>query len=140
MAVTPVAQSRTEDVLRRLSLRRTEIDRLVESVRTGSMTLGEVFARAAAAVRTDVASVDGPTRSPSQSTSQSPSQSTALPDASSEDAEVCSFVYLVKIAEAVPGIGKVKARRILEQHHLSERTRVGDVPLHVRALLVEALS
>ncbi len=136
MAVTPVAQSRTEDVLRRLSLRRTEIDRLVESVRTGSMTLGGVFARAAAAVRTDVASVDGPTRSPSQSTSQS----TALPDASSEDAEVCSFVYLVKIAEAVPGIGKVKARRILEQHHLSERTRVGDVPLQVRALLVEALS
>ena len=132
MAVTPVAQSRTEDVLRRLSLRRTEIDRLVESVRTGSMTLGEVFARAAAAVRTDVASVDGPTRSPSQST--------ALSDASSEDAEVCSFVYLVKIAEAVPGIGKVKARRILEQHHLSERTRVGDVPLQVRALLVEALS
>ncbi|MGA0131577.1 MAG: hypothetical protein ACO3KE_03200, partial [Ilumatobacteraceae bacterium] len=61
-------------------------------------------------------------------------------DASSEDAEVCSFVYLVKIAEAVPGIGKVKARRILEQHHLSERTRVGDVPLQVRALLVEALS
>jgi hypothetical protein len=136
MAVTPVAQSRTEDVLRRLSLRRTEIDRLVESVRTGSMTLGEVFARAAAAVRTDVASVDGPTRSPSQSTAQS----TALSDASSEDAEVCSFVYLVKIAEAVPGIGKVKARRILEQHHLSERTRVGDVPLQVRALLVEALS
>ncbi|MGA0880225.1 MAG: hypothetical protein ACO3RN_02175 [Ilumatobacteraceae bacterium] len=136
MAVTPVAQSRTEDVLRRLSLRRTEIDRLVESVRTGSMTLGGVFARAAAAVRTDVASVDGPTRSPSQSTAQSAEPS----DASSEDAEVCSFVYLVKIAEAVPGIGKVKARRILEQHHLSERTRVGDVPLQVRALLVEALS
>ncbi len=140
MAVTPVAQSRTEDVLRRLSLRRTEIDRLVESVRTGSMTLGEVFARAAAAVRTDVASVDDPTRSPSQSPSQSTAQSTALSDASSVDAEVCSFVYLVKIAEAVPGIGKVKARRILEQHHLSERTRVGDVPLQVRALLVEALS
>lgn len=136
MAVTPVAQSRTEDVLRRLSLRRTEIDRLVESVRTGSMTLGEVFARAAAAVRTDVASVDGPTRSPSQFAAQSAETS----DASSEDAEVCSFVYLVKIAEAVPGIGKVKARRILEQHHLSERTRVGDVPLQVRALLVEALS
>ncbi|MFZ8966452.1 MAG: hypothetical protein ACO3V5_00805 [Ilumatobacteraceae bacterium] len=136
MAVTPVAQSRTEDVLRRLSLRRTGIDRLVESVRTGSMTLGEVFARAAAAVRTDVASVDGPTRSPSRSTAQSAEPS----DASSEDAEVCSFVYLVKIAEAVPGIGKVKARRILEQHHLSERTRVGDVPLQVRALLVEALS
>ena len=136
MAVTPVAQSRTEDVLRRLSLRRTEIDRLVESVRTGSMTLGGVFARAAAAVRTDVASVDGPTRSPSQSTAQSAETS----DASSEDAELYSFVYLVKIAEAVPGIGKVKARRILEQHHLSERTRVGDVPLQVRALLVEALS
>ena len=111
MAVTPVAQSRTEDVLRRLSLRRTGIDRLVESIRMGSTTLGEVFARAA-----------------------EPS------DASSEDAEVCSFVYLVKIAEAVPGIGKVKARRILERHHLSERTRVGDVPLQVRALLVEALS
>ncbi|MGA0804708.1 MAG: hypothetical protein ACO3QU_07500, partial [Ilumatobacteraceae bacterium] len=80
-------------------------------IRVGSTTLGEVFARAA-----------------------EPS------DASSEDAEVCSFVYLVKIAEAVPGIGKVKARRILEQHHLSERTRVGDVPLQVRALLLEALS
>ncbi|MFZ9924909.1 MAG: hypothetical protein ACO3F0_01905 [Ilumatobacteraceae bacterium] len=140
MAVTPVAQSRTEDVLRRLSLRRTGIDRLVESVRTGRMTLGEVFARAAAAVRTDVASVDGPTRSPSRSTSRSTAQSAEPSDASSEDAEVCSFVYLVKIAEAVPGIGKVKARRILEQHHLSERTRVGDVPLQVRALLVEALS
>ncbi|MFM7307887.1 MAG: hypothetical protein ACKO2Q_07920 [Actinomycetota bacterium] len=49
------------------------------------------------------------------------------------------FVYLVKLAESVPGIGKVRARRILEDHGLGERTRVCDVPAATRAALVQVL-
>jgi hypothetical protein len=49
------------------------------------------------------------------------------------------FVYLVKIAESLPGIGKVRARRVLADFALGERTRVSEVPLSTRAPLVAAL-
>jgi len=49
------------------------------------------------------------------------------------------FIYLVKLAESVPGIGKVRARRVLEEHGLGERTRVCDVPAATRAALVQVL-
>ncbi|MEY4400876.1 MAG: hypothetical protein RL072_741 [Actinomycetota bacterium] len=53
---------------------------------------------------------------------------------------VYGFVYLVKIAEAVPGIGKVRARRELEKHGLGERTRVSETPPSARDSLVKALA
>ena len=56
----------------------------------------------------------------------------------SEDA-VCGFVYLVKIAESVPGIGKVRGRRVLEELGLGERTRVSEVSASVRDSLVKVL-
>ena len=49
-------------------------------------------------------------------------------------------VYLVKLAEVLPAIGKVRARRVLANHGLGERTRVGDVPVAVQQSLCEALS
>ena len=50
------------------------------------------------------------------------------------------FVYLVKLAESVPGIGKVRARRVLEEHGLGERTRVCDVTAAARPVLVAELA
>lgn len=58
----------------------------------------------------------------------------------SERNHPAQFVYLVKIAEAVPGVGKVKARRALEALGYGERTRVGDVPKSGHAALVGALT
>ena len=58
----------------------------------------------------------------------------------SEHDATAQFVYLVKIAEAVPGVGKVRARRALESLGYGERTRVGDVPLVRHAQLVDALA
>jgi hypothetical protein len=50
------------------------------------------------------------------------------------------FVYLVKLAESVPGVGKVKARRVLEEHDLGERTRVCEVAPDTRDALTKALA
>jgi len=58
----------------------------------------------------------------------------------SDDDPVIRFVYIVKFAEAVPGVGKVKARRVLASLGYGERTRTGEVPAGVRAALVGALS
>ncbi len=49
-------------------------------------------------------------------------------------------VYLVKLAEVLPSVGKVRARRVLADHGLDERTRVGDVPQEVQQALCGALS
>lgn len=49
------------------------------------------------------------------------------------------FVYLVKVAEALPGVGKVRARRVLADFALSERTRVSEVPSEIRTQLLAAL-
>lgn len=56
-----------------------------------------------------------------------------------QDGHVHRFVYLVKIAEALPGVGKVRARRVIADMQLGERTRVGDVTAAQRAALVKAL-
>jgi len=53
---------------------------------------------------------------------------------------VSGFVYVVKIAEAVPGVGKIRARRVLADHGLGERTRSRDVPVAQRDSIVAALS
>jgi len=41
-------------------------------------------------------------------------------------------VFAVKVYEAVPGIGKVKARRTLEAVGLDEDVTLGEVPVAVR--------
>lgn len=50
------------------------------------------------------------------------------------------FVYVVKIVEAVPGVGKVRARRALEAVGLGERDRVGDLTAGVRDELLRELA
>jgi len=50
------------------------------------------------------------------------------------------FVYVVKIVEAVPGVGKVRARRALETVGLGERDRVGDLTADDRAALLRELA
>ncbi len=49
-------------------------------------------------------------------------------------------VYVVKLAEALPQVGKVRARRVLAEFGLGERTRVYEVPQEVQAALCEALA
>lgn len=46
-------------------------------------------------------------------------------------------VFAVKVYEAVPGIGKVKARRTMEALGLDEDTTLADVPVTARAGLLE---
>lgn len=50
------------------------------------------------------------------------------------------FVYVVKIVEAVPGVGKVRARRALQAVGLGERDRVGDLTADVRDGLLRELA
>lgn len=57
-----------------------------------------------------------------------------------DDDFVVGYVYLVKFAEAVPGVGKVKARRALAGLGYGERTRTGEVPVGARDAVVEALT
>lgn len=111
MAVAPVVDQRSENVLARLAQRRAELEALIGAVHDHSISLADVFARAG-----------------------EPSATTLEPDAL-----VCRFVYLVKIAEALPGVGKVRARRVLADHGFGERTRVGDVAIVDRDALVQAL-
>lgn len=55
--------------------------------------------------------------------------------------EVASrYVYVVKVVEAVPGVGKVRARRLLESVGLGERDRVGDLHPAARAELLRGLA
>jgi len=117
MAVSPVTTRQEEPVLTRLARLRHELEALVASVQSGALTLAEVFARESA-VRTEPAD--------------------AATDA--REVSVYGFVYLVKLAESVPGIGKVRARRVLEEHGLGERTRVRDVPAATRAVLSRVLA
>lgn len=111
MAVAPVVDQRSDNVLARLAQRRVELEALIGAVHNHSISLADVFARAG---------------DPGVATLEA-------------DALVCRFVYLVKIAEALPGVGKVRARRVLADHGFGERTRVGDVAIVDRDALVQAL-
>jgi hypothetical protein len=111
MAVTPVVDQRSDKVLARLAQRRAQLEAVIGAVHGHSLSLSDVFARAG-----------------------DPNVATLEPDAL-----VCRFVYLVKIAEALPGVGKVRARRVLADHGCGERTRVGDVAVSDRDALVQAL-
>ena len=111
MAVTPVVDQRSDKVLARLAQRRAQLEAIIGAVHGHSLSLSDVFARAG-----------------------DPNVATLEPDAL-----VCRFVYLVKIAEALPGVGKARARRVLADHGCGERTRVGDVAVSDRDTLVQAL-
>lgn len=111
MAVAPVVDQRSDNVLARLAQRRAQLEALIGAVHNHSISLADVFARAGDPVVTTLEA----------------------------DALVCRFVYLVKIAEALPGVGKVRARRVLADHGFGERTRVGDVAIVDRDALVQAL-
>ncbi len=111
MSVTPAINQRSDEVLARVTQRRQALELLIESVLRATTSLTDVFERAG-----------------------DPRLATDVPDAM-----VCRFIYLVKIAEALPNIGKVRARRVLADHQLDERTRVGEVPVGLRGALVEAL-
>lgn len=112
MAVTPAVNEVRAAVLARLTKLRENMETLVVSVAGGSRSLADVFA----AVQHCDASSNG------------------------DEVVVEGFVYLVKIAEALPGVGKVRARRILAEFGLTERTRVRDVPPTMREAIVAALS
>lgn len=50
------------------------------------------------------------------------------------------FVYVVKILEVVPGVGKVRARRVLDGVGLGERDRVGDLSVETRTQILRELA
>lgn len=51
-----------------------------------------------------------------------------------------TYVYVVKALEAVPGIGKVRARRILEELGIGEQVRLGELSASQRERVVERAS
>lgn len=121
MAVSPALEQHRSEVLARLTERRQALHALIASIGASGVTLADVFARAG----------DGSTIPPSASD--------ALSSDTHSDENVCRFVYVVKIAEALPGVGKVRARRVLADLQLGERTRLGDVTAAQRAALVKEL-
>lgn len=48
-----------------------------------------------------------------------------------------NYVYVVKLIERIPSVGKVKARRILSELNISERCHVGDLTTEQRSKIVE---
>ena len=57
-----------------------------------------------------------------------------------EDDERAGEVKVVVIAEAVPGVGKVKARRLLDALGVPATTHWADVPMAQRRAVIEALT
>lgn len=51
-----------------------------------------------------------------------------------------NYVYVVKLIERIPGVGKVKARRILSELDISERCHVGDLTQEQRSIIVEQVA
>ena len=51
-----------------------------------------------------------------------------------------TYVYVVKTLEAVPGIGKVRARRILEELGIGEQARVCELSAMQRDRVIERAS
>lgn len=78
------------EVLQELANLRSSLDSAIDSVASGSRSIGEVFAAA--------------------STNSS-----------------LGYLYAVKAMEADPRVGKVRARRILEELGLGETTRISEL-------------
>ena len=51
-----------------------------------------------------------------------------------------TYVYVVKLIERIPTVGKVRARRILADMALSERYHVGDLTPEQRSLIIEQVT
>ena len=45
-------------------------------------------------------------------------------------------LYVVKLLESLPEIGKVQARRVMSEIAISEKCRVADLQTHQRAMLI----
>ena len=59
---------------------------------------------------------------------------------SGDDVAACNYVYVVKILERVPGVGKVAARRILAEIGVADRCSVGSLTDIERRRILEAVS
>jgi S13-like protein len=54
--------------------------------------------------------------------------------------EVVAKMKVVSVLESMPGVGKVKARRLMEQHDISETRRVRGLGAKQREALLQAFS
>ena len=54
--------------------------------------------------------------------------------------EASSVLYACKLIEVVPGIGKVKARRLLAQMNISETEQTGNLTIDQRNKLVQLIA
>jgi hypothetical protein len=58
-----------------------------------------------------------------------------------ESAPLCNnYVYVVKLIERLPNVGKVKARRILSDMALTERSHLSDLSPGQRSLIIEQVT
>ena len=58
-----------------------------------------------------------------------------------ESAPLCNnYVYVVKLIERLPNVGKVKARRILSDMALTERSHLSDLTPEQRSLIIEQVT
>jgi hypothetical protein len=105
----------THEVLAAVSRRRAAMQKLVDDVADGVLTLAEVFRIASNTQDRDH-------------------------EQDHERVEACRFVYVVKVVEVLPGVGKVRARRTLAACGYGERTRVGEVSSERHDALVEAFA
>jgi hypothetical protein len=66
---------------------------------------------------------------------------TVFTEAEDDDAPLANnYVYVVKLIERIPGVGKVKARRILSELDISERCHVGDLTPEQRSIVVQQVA
>lgn len=58
-----------------------------------------------------------------------------------ESAPLCNnYVYVVKLIERLPNVGKVKARRILSDMALTERSHLSDLTPEQRSLIIKQVT
>ena len=62
---------------------------------------------------------------------------TTLSEVLSRDDDAAQFVYVVKVLESVPGIGKVAARAHLARLGVAEHAHCGELEPDVRTALIE---
>lgn len=62
-----------------------------------------------------------------------------LADLVGSDDDGAEWTKVVVLAEAVPGVGKVRSRRILEMMGIADATRWGELPVTTATALVAAL-
>ena len=66
---------------------------------------------------------------------------TVFTEAEHDDAPLANnYVYVVKVIERIPNVGKVKARRSLSELDISERCHVGDLTPLQRSTIVDQVA